>query len=74
MLPLVVQLALDDRRLQRGKWQLLTASSFEYEKLSGYSIAAEVVGSKIPPGPSLSTSELRYCFELVLGSCRTKTR
>jgi hypothetical protein len=45
MLPLVVQLALDDRRHQRGKWQLLTASSFEYEKLSGYSIAAEVVGS-----------------------------
>jgi hypothetical protein len=44
MLPLVVQLALDDRRHQRGKWQLLTASSFEYEKLSGYSIA-EVMGS-----------------------------
>ena len=32
---------------------------------------AEVVGSKIPPGPFLSARELRYYFELVLGYCRT---
>ena len=40
MLALVVQLALDDRRHQCGKWQLLTASNFENEKLSEYIIAA----------------------------------
>ena len=29
------------------------------------------MGSNLPPGPFLSVVQLRYCFELILGDCRT---
>ena len=67
--------------MERGKWSGGYLNSFSLstaslkEATNGLEKAVALLRSwvQIPPGPFLSVRGLRYCFELVLGSCRTKS-